>query len=90
MIKKSELPSTCFGLYPFTVEAFRVTVRPSADSKTGTRRVVYINAETDVQVVYMTSKVRFFDMTDPAENKAYWDGRKATKAAYFRSRGWRK
>jgi hypothetical protein len=90
MIKKSEIPSTTFGLYPFTVVIFKTILRPTADSKFGTSVWVYVNKETGVVVRYSSSHIRFFNMTDPVDNAEYWAGRARTKAAFSRMMGWRK
>lgn len=81
---KQEL-STAYGLYPFTTEHRRVVRKYSHAAKRGTQSTLYINKETDVQICYLYSKVRFFDMSDPIDNAEYWAGRKATKARFVKT-----
>lgn len=83
-LMKQEL-STAYGLYPFTTEHRRVTRKMCHSANHGRVSTIYINKETDVQIVYMYSKVRFFDMSNPKDNKEYWAGRAATKAAFVKT-----
>jgi serine protease inhibitor len=90
MIKKMEIPTTAYGLNPFTTFIIRTVKKPSEASKTGVATSVWINQETGVQVAYIHSQVRFYNMADPVDHKEYWDNRKKVKAAFVRSMGWRK
>ena len=85
MIKKMEIPTTAFGLYPFTAIIFRFVLRPTADSKFGKSRWVYVNKETGVQVGYSASNMRFYKMADPVDNKEYWEGRAKVKAQFVKT-----
>lgn len=77
--------STGFGLYPFTVEGITVTKKVNWDAKTGCKTVIYINKETDVQVMYLYSRVRYYDMSNPVESKEYWNGRAKVKAQFVKT-----
>ena len=90
MIKKMEIPTTAFGLNPFTTYIIRTVKRPTTDSKYGVATSVWLNKETDVQVAYMHSQTRFYNMADPVDHKEYWQKRAATKRTYFKMMGWRK
>jgi hypothetical protein len=90
MIKKMEIPTTAFGLNPFTTTIIRTLVKPTADSKVGVSTSVWLNQETGVQVAYIHSRVKFYDMSNPADSKEYWGNRARVKAAFCRSMGWRK
>jgi hypothetical protein len=88
-VKKMEIPSTAYGLNPFLTYIIRTVKKPSVASKTGVATSVWMNKETDVQVAYIHSHVRFFNMADPKDNAEYWEGRARTKAAFVRMMGWR-
>ena len=90
MIKEMAIPTTAYGLNPFTTYIIRTVKRPVADSKFGVSTAVWLNQETGVQVAYIHSRTRFYNMADPVDHKEYWDQRAKVKALFFKSMGWRK
>lgn len=79
-----------YGLYPFTVMGYSTCCKPDHEAKRGSETTLYVNKETDVQVAYMSRKIRFFDMSNPEDNREYWQQRQAVTAAFHRMMGWRK
>jgi len=87
-MERKFMESTSFGMYPFTVLRYAVAMMNTI-TKRDTDRTIYLNKETGVQVAYLYSLTRRYNMADPTDNKEYWQRRAATKAAFVRMMGWR-
>lgn len=78
-IKYYDIPSTVYGINPFTSFHHYVNIFPDENAKHGTRRTVRLNKETGVQYSHSSDKIRRYFMSDPKDVTDYYAARAAMK-----------